>query len=398
MTGADKFADTGKRKTLPGTLWESHGAWHWRVTLPGAEKRKDYTLTMPFTGERIAAGASTRSLAESAAWRLWEAEARKADAGISPAFTVNDLCAKWLAHAAEYYSESAEAVTMSCGMRPFRDMFGNRPAESMTHGDMVEYRKSLIASKYARTTVNKYVGYVKRMITWSTDERVTSPQLKAEIMALSPLKPHRSQAKEPEQVRAVPDADVDATCKLLPPSLADMVRVHRLCGARPDEICSLSWDCVDRSGKLWTYRPKNHKNKFRNKPRVIVFGPRAQKILQKYADADEKAGVRLPYVFSPQRAVAERWQGGGRLVGVRWTTDAYCRAITRAAEAAGVGHWHPNQLRHTCATEIRRKIGTAAASAVLGHTLGLRITDRYSFEAAEDELVKAASPAMARMG
>ncbi len=39
MKSADKSADTKTGESLPGTLWKCHGAWHWRVTLPGAEKR-----------------------------------------------------------------------------------------------------------------------------------------------------------------------------------------------------------------------------------------------------------------------------------------------------------------------------------------------------------------------
>ena len=47
----------------------------------------------------------------------------------------------------------------------------------------------------------------------------------------------------------------------------------------------------------------------------------------------------------------------------------------RRREAAQVGddnpallpHWHPNQLRHSKATEIRRQFGLEAAQVVLGH-------------------------------
>lgn len=36
--------------------------------------------------------------------------------------------------------------------------------------------------------------------------------------------------------------------------------------------------------------------------------------------------------------------------------------------------------------------------AVLGHSMGMRITDRYSFEAAEDELLREATPPCSRWG
>ena len=42
--------------------------------------------------------------------------------------------------------------------------------------------------------------------------------------------------------------------------------------------------------------------------------------------------------------------------------------MRKAAERAGVPHWHPNQLRHTFATEVRRTHGLEAAQAALGHS------------------------------
>jgi integrase len=42
--------------------------------------------------------------------------------------------------------------------------------------------------------------------------------------------------------------------------------------------------------------------------------------------------------------------------------------IRRAAAEWRAKHaWHPNQLRHTAATEIRRHAGLEAAQVILGH-------------------------------
>lgn len=66
-----------------------------------------------------------------------------------------------------------------------------------------------------------------------------------------------------------------------------------------------------------------------------------------------------------------------------YTKDSYNRAITRGIEkanaqrakqaqqageeAVSLPHWHPNQLRHSKATEIRREFGLEAAQVILGH-------------------------------
>ena len=44
----------------------------------------------------------------------------------------------------------------------------------------------------------------------------------------------------------------------------------------------------------------------------------------------------------------------------RYTTDSYCRAVTRACEKAKVDRWTPLRLRHSRATEIRKKYGLEA--------------------------------------
>jgi integrase len=50
-----------------------------------------------------------------------------------------------------------------------------------------------------------------------------------------------------------------------------------------------------------------------------------------------------------------------------YNPHALAVAVRRACEKAGVPHWHPNQLRHTFASEVRRRYGLEAAQALLGH-------------------------------
>ena len=51
----------------------------------------------------------------------------------------------------------------------------------------------------------------------------------------------------------------------------------------------------------------------------------------------------------------------------RYDKRTYNTAIERACVKAGVPRWHPNQLRHTAATRIRRMYSLEAAQVVLGH-------------------------------
>jgi integrase len=48
-----------------------------------------------------------------------------------------------------------------------------------------------------------------------------------------------------------------------------------------------------------------------------------------------------------------------------------------AAANVFVPHWHPNQLRHSHATEVRRRFGLEAAQVALGHAQA-NITEVYA--------------------
>jgi len=51
-----------------------------------------------------------------------------------------------------------------------------------------------------------------------------------------------------------------------------------------------------------------------------------------------------------------------------YDSRSYNRAINYAAKKAGIAPWHPNQLRHLAATNLRREFGLEVSRAVLGHS------------------------------
>ena len=50
-----------------------------------------------------------------------------------------------------------------------------------------------------------------------------------------------------------------------------------------------------------------------------------------------------------------------------FTDHGYAAVVRRACARAGVTAWHPNQLRHAFASEVRRRYGLEAAQVLLGH-------------------------------
>jgi len=213
----------------------------------------------------------------------------------------------------------------------------------------------------------------------------------------------------------VEDSVVEATLHHLPKVVADMVRFQRLCGARPGEVCALRPADIDRTGEIWRYVPAEHKTEHHGKQRTVYIGPKAQKILLPYLlrDAEthcfvptesenarrrERHEQRVTPLSCGNRPGTNRKRRRERTAGNRYTHRSYRRAIARACEVAfampdrlrkfpndatdeqiaelrkdaaawrAVHVWHPNQIRHSAATEIRHKFGLEAAQVALGHS------------------------------
>jgi len=226
----------------------------------------------------------------------------------------------------------------------------------------------------------------------------------------------RTEAPESPPVEPVSDTTVEATLVHMSIIPADMVRLQRLTGMRPGEVRILRPCDIDRSGEIWTYRPESHKTEQHDRDRVIFIGPKGQDILLRYLARDSSM-----YCFRPIDSVAKRLAGSRaarkaprspsrklksnprRAAGECYTTDSYRRATNRACDKAfphpklgyvlrssftdaekselrewqSSHHWSPNQLRHTAATEIRKRHGLEAAQVILGHSQ-LGVTQVYA--------------------
>ena len=395
-----------------GSVIDNNGYWYLLVRLPGEEKRRKHPLCAPGS-DRAMRSDRPREMAIEAAHRLWEnatRQQRNAPAGC----TVDDLCDAYLRHAETYYKGGGEVKTCASALRTFRELYGRRATGELVHTDMLAVRDAMVRSGLARVTVNRYVGIItNRMMPWALDEGLIRAQVKAELSQVMPLKRGRSEAREMPPVRPVDDEAIREAQKHMMPNTADMVAVHRLTGMRPDELCAMRWADIDTTATPWIYRPRHHKNEWRGQCRVILIGPKARAILNRHRSTE--------YPFSPVAATYERIMElrksrtspfypcrdekysradphATRKPRERWTTGGYNKTIKAACRRAGIEPWSANRLRHVFATEVRRRFGLEACRAVLGHSMGARITDRYSFEAIEDEIIMTASAAVEAIG
>ena len=173
-----------------------------------------------------------------------------------------------------------------------------------------------------------------------------------------------------------------------------MVRLQLLTAARPGEVCAIRPRDVDRSQAVWLYRPGSHKTEHRGRERVIAIGPRAQEVLGPWPERDPEVHCFCPAEVVAERGTPNRGRAARPLPGGKYTRHSYRVAVARACDrafphptivkergvaltdvqAAGLAawrkahRWHPHRLRHTRATEIRKRYDVEAAQVILGHS------------------------------
>jgi len=278
--------------------------------------------------------------------------------------TVDELCLMFLDWADGYYrradgSSTGAVANIRDALRYVVKANGSDRARDFGPKSLKAVRDLMIADRRCRSNINRLVHWLRRAFAWGVSEELLPVTVHQALLTVKGLQRGRTKAVESEAVRPVAEGDVTAALPFLPATVAAMVRLQLLTGARPGEICALRPCDVTRGlDGVWCYRPSMHKTQHHGKERRIYIGAEGQKVLQPFLDREPEA-----FCFDPHEA------GRCRPKLHRYSKDSYGRAVHRACVRAGLDRsWSPGQLRHTKATMIRERFGIEAAQMVLGHS------------------------------
>jgi integrase len=372
-------------------------------------KRKDYYTGTWGTPESVEGYARLLRIWESSGRRLPDA----GDAGADPVCTVGEVLLEFWRWAKSYYTPP-EARTFRVLIRLVRDLYASTPARDFTPRRLELVRDAMIERGWSRKSVNRQVSRVRQVFGFGVRRGLVSVETHLALKSVPALRRGKSAAREPKPVRPVPEHAIEATLPHLSEPVAALVRCQLLTGARSGELVIMRPCDIDREGKVWVYRPTDHKTAHHEYERTIYLGPEAQKIV------GPLLANRPPdaYVFSPLDAQGRAPVAARR---TRYTTTTYHRAVVRACDAgfpapvelarrripsegrkrkrwettrewrARIGEegwkalktwqqdhrWHPHQLRHNAATRLRKEFGIELARIVLGHR-SAGITEVYA--------------------
>jgi len=302
---------------------------------------------------------------------------------------VNGVILRYFRYAETYYVKNGkptdEVAALRAILKRLRSLYGRTPISEFGPKAFKLLRESLIHEGLSRKYINDCMGRVRRMFRWAAAEELVPASIYQALASVPGLRRGRSKARETKRILPISAEKIEATLPHLPEVLADMVRMQRITGMRPVEVCILRPCDVDRSGEVWRFVPESHKTEHHGRERVIFIGPKAQAVLLRYlvrdsqaycfrpCDSEEKrqserhANRRTPIEYG-NRPGTNRKVTSKRKPGEKYNTNSYRRAIHRACGKAGVECWSPNRLRHAAATEIRREYGLEAAQIILGHS------------------------------
>ncbi len=314
--------------------------------------------------------------------------------------TIEEIAVEYLCFAKTYYvgSERSADSFDRCrlSIKPLIDLYGKEKPSQFGPLALKRVRDRFVGAELSCSTVNDRVNIIKQCFRWAVENEFCDSSVYQALQTVRPLQPGRSFVKSGKKVKSVPLEIVEQTLLHLSPIIADLVRFQLHSGMRSSEMLKLRLCDIDMSRPIWRYNPQDHKTAWKQKERVVFFGPRCQEILGKYLERVGNDTER--YLFSAKDAMEEHRQKRAaerktkpqasrqnrppkenpkRTPGDKYRRESYRTAILRACDRAGVEPWFPHQLRHLAGTLAREVEGLDGSQHFLGHS-NAKITEQYA--------------------
>lgn len=278
--------------------------------------------------------------------------------GQPPVLTVNELALAFMRHAHAYYvkdgKKTSEIEVFKLAVRPLVDLCGVVQVANFGPLALRSVRDRMIENgNLSRKSINQAICRIRSIFRWGVSHEMVHATVLTALEAVEPLKAGRTSARETEKRKPVDLKIIEQVKAILPQRTRDLIDLQLLTGARPGELVKLTPEMIQRGDGIWTARIEGHKTAHRGKERNLVFGRKAQSILNRYLNIAPST-----LLFDLKR-------------------HTYGKAVKAACEKLGVKTWTPHYLRHNAGTAFRRQFSREHAKAMLGHE-NPEMTDHYS--------------------
>lgn len=305
----------------------------------------------------------------------------------APGLTVAEIVARWFVHAEWTLSDRGrQKHHYRHAVTPLVRLFGKTLAAQFGAPQLRELQQVMLDGSWmrpedrqhhcrpkeggwSRGVVNRRIIAVRTVWRWAEEEAgLVPPGSWAALRVVRPVRKNRPGAREAAGRRSTTMEEVKRVCRELTPMGQALLLFQWWTGCRSGEHRIMRAGDVDASGEVWLYRPRQHKTDYLGHTRTIAIGKKAQAVLRPWLARAAAIGPDEPVFPSPG------CRGRGR--GQPYTMDGYSHLIRRAADRAGLRHFHGYLCRHAMRMRVSREHGDEAARAILGQR-SLDITLRY---------------------
>jgi integrase len=178
--------------------------------------------------------------------------------------TITELIAQFWTYAQGYYihtdgSKTHELTNIKLAMRPLNTIYGHTKATEFGPKALCVVRQKMIEQGICRSSVNKRIGRIKLMFKWAVANEIVPANVFHVLQAVPGLRRGRSAAKETMPVKPVPQEHIDAIQPYVSKQVWVLIQLQLLTAARSGELVIMRPCDIDMSGKIWIYKPAQHK-------------------------------------------------------------------------------------------------------------------------------------------
>ncbi len=153
---------------------------------------------------------------------------------------VVELIAKFMGWAETYYvrpngQRTTSTENYKIAFRPLRALYSSAFVSEFTPAMLKVVREQYIGTGMCRGVVNQLTGLVKRLFKWGVSEGLVPAAVWQALTAVEGLRYGRSGAREPDPVRPVPEAHIEAIMPYVSSQVQALIRLQLLTGARAGE-------------------------------------------------------------------------------------------------------------------------------------------------------------------
>jgi integrase len=279
--------------------------------------------------------------------------------------TVADFCAYWLVHGIPASAQSPNSIASIewAVNRHIVPRIGHRRLRELTADDVDKLMRDMATAGYSKHSMMRVHGELARILRFA--ERRGKVMRNVATLVDVPAGPKkRGRSLTVTQAKALLDAaDGDR--------LEALYATGLLMGLRPGELLGLPWTNVDLGeGRLRIAQSlkREHNKLVVGEPKTV----RSRRTLD-MPDLVIQALKRHRDRQDGERVVAgDNWAESGLVftttVGTPVDPSNLRREFDRLTRRAGIGHWHPHELRHSAASLLSAAgVPIEQISDVLGH-------------------------------